>query len=329
MARSLLTGKINRNMKRSDRDSPRIRIARLKNMIKECPSTPDLPQTIQHILKTALQGIRDLEITLQNATSPHVLEQINAVLSQMESYIEWAAGEAGGRRAAENIRAGRAPDPDKPPDRRFMERITSFVMGKIDKEVYLSLIRQWGGDDAVQGDIVSLDPRELDALSQWMMFDIVFPGQSRRLIEIYTQEAIDQLPDDERALLTAELNDRPSIYQIAKIPVDMKTHKRKSTYIVKDLLTNEPLRIRDRATSLSLHQGAIFIGRAIASNHKEATYTLLGSITEISSRVWSEISVFIDELHKNHCKKMKGASAQEFFRSHYALLRRRLQETIR
>ena len=316
-------------MKRVDRDSLRIRIARLKNMIRERPPTPDLPQTIQHILKTAPEGIRDLELTLPNPCSPHVLEQINAVLYQMESYIEWAAGEAGGRRAAENIRAGKAPDPGQPPDRRLMERITSFMIGKIDKEVYASLIRQWGGDDAVQGNIVSLDPRELDTLSQWMIFDVILSGQSRRLVEIYAQEAIDQLPSDERALLTAELNDRPSIYQVAKIPVDMKTHKRKPTYIVKDLLTNEAIRIRDRATSLSLHQGAIFIGRAIVFNHKEATYTLLGSITEISSRVWSEISVFINELHKNYCKKMKGASAQEFFRSHHALLRRRLQEAIR
>jgi len=216
-------------MKRVDRDSLRIRIARLKNMIRERPPTPDLPQTIQHILKTAPQGIRDLEITLQNSASPSVLEQINAVLSQMESYIEWAAGEAGGRRAAENIRAGKAPDPGQPPDRRLMERITSFMIGKIDKEVYASLIRQWGGDDAVQGNIVSLDPRELDTLSQWMIFDVILSGQSRRLVEIYAQEAIDQLPSDERALLTAELNDRPSIYQVAKIPVDMKTHKRKPT----------------------------------------------------------------------------------------------------
>ncbi len=313
-------------MKSVDRDSLRIRIARLKNMIKERPPTPDLPETIQHILKTAPEGIRNLEITLQNAANFHTLEQINAVLYQMESYIEWAAGEAGGRRIAKNIRAGKAPNPDQPPDRRLMERITSFMMGKVDREVYSSLIRQWGGDDAVQGDTVSLDPRELDALSQWIIFDVILPGQSQRLIEMYAQEAIDQLPDDERALLTSELNDRPSIYQVAKIPIDKNTHKRKPTYIVKDLLTNEPLRIRDRATSLSLHQGAIFIGRAIPFNQKEAIYTLLGSITEISSRMWSEISVFIDESYKSYCKKMEGASVQGFFRSHHALLRRQLQE---
>ena len=313
-------------MKPVDRDSLKIRIARLKSMIKERPPTPDLPQTIQHILKTAPDSIRDLEITLQSATSPHVLEQINTVLHQMESYIEWAAGEAGGRKIAQNIRAGREPDSGLPPDRRLMERITSFMIGKIDKEVYSSLIRQWGGDDAVQGDIVSLDPRELDALSQWIIFDVVLPGQSRRLIEMYAQEAINQLPDDERALLTAELNDRPSIYQVAKFPVDMKTHKRKPTYIVRDLLASEPLRIRDRATSLSLHQGAIFIGRAIPFNQKTATYTLLGSITEISSRVWSEVSVFMDESYKNYCEKIEGASVQGFFRSHHALLRQRLQE---
>ena len=162
-------------MKSVDRDSLRIRIARLKNMIKERPPTPDLPETIQHILKTAPEGIRNLEITLQNAANFHTLEQINAVLYQMESYIEWAAGEAGGRRIAKNIRAGKAPNPDQPPDRRLMERITSFMMGKVDREVYSSLIRQWGGDDAVQGDTVSLDPRELDALSQWIIFDVILP----------------------------------------------------------------------------------------------------------------------------------------------------------
>ena len=72
-------------------------------------------------------------------------------------------------------------------------------------ETYLSLIRQWGGEDAVQGNVVSLDPRELDALSQWIIFDAVLPGQSRRIIEIYAQESIEQLPSYERALLTAEL----------------------------------------------------------------------------------------------------------------------------
>lgn len=316
-------------MKRADRDSLKIRITRLKNIIKERPPTPDLPQTIQHILKTVPQGIRDLEITLHNATSPHVLEQINAVLSQMESYIEWAAGEAGGRKIAENIRAGRAPDPGQPPERRLMERITSFMMGKIDKEIYSSLIRQWGGDDAVQGDIMSLDPQELDALSQWMIFDVILPGQSQRLIEIYAQEAIGQLPDDERVLLTAELNDRPSIYQVAKIPVDIKTHKRKPTYIVKDLLADEAIRIRDRATSLSLHQGgAIFVGRAIPFNPKEATYTLLGSIIEIPKRLWSELSVFLEQLQKDCSEQLPGLNTQDFFRAHHARLRRRIQETV-
>ena len=38
-------------MKRVDRDSLRIRIARLKRLIEERQATPDLPETIQHILK--------------------------------------------------------------------------------------------------------------------------------------------------------------------------------------------------------------------------------------------------------------------------------------
>ena len=160
-----------------------------------------------------------------------------------------------------------------------------------------------------------------------IIFDAVLPGQSRRIIEIYAQEAIEHLPSDERALLTAELNDRPSIYQVAKMPVDRKSRKRKPTCIVRDLLAGEDIRIRDRATSLSLRQGAVFTGRAIPFNQKEAIYTLLGSITVTSSRAWSESSDFIYELYKNFCMEKKGGS-QEFFRSHHVLLRQRLEETV-
>ena len=113
-----------------DRDSIKIRIARLKKIIKEHPPASELPETIRHILKTAPKALRDLEITLKNTTDSQVLEQIKAVLYQMESYIEWATGEAGGQKTAQNILAGREPEPGHPADKRLMERITSFMIGK-------------------------------------------------------------------------------------------------------------------------------------------------------------------------------------------------------
>ena len=243
-----------------------MRISRLKRMVSECPIPVDEPEEIKHILKTAPKLLQDAEQALR-LKDPSVLQQLHEILKVAETNIEWSVGTVNGRVAAESIKPGKGIDPSLPADQRLLNRIMQFLLTKIDGPSYLTLVREFAGEDSVQGNTVYMDPgEESEAFSQWMIHDIKLPGESQRLIDLFAKAEISKLPPDEQNLLKARLADRPSIYKVVKMGRDLEIHSKKDTYLVQDLLSPDyVIRIRDKSTSRNLSQGAIFMGRAIPS----------------------------------------------------------------
>jgi len=309
---------------RVNTETLQMRIKRLKGLLADIPEDlSELPEDIRHILNTGPQPLVDMETALKQIHEPDLLRATHEVLTQIEGSIEWAVGAAKGQDIAQNIRTGNEPHPATPSYKRLNQRITQFLSAQVNGEQYLELIKEFCGDDAVQGHTVYMDPTgESEAFSQWMLHDKRLPVQRRRLIELFAEEFLGKIPLDEQALLKSRLQDRPSIYRATKFQKDRKTGKRRATYLVEDLLSaKEVIRIQDRSTSKTLHHGAIFIGRAIPLEG-DRFFNLLGSISELSFPIWAQLSVKVEVWTKEHNSQNPGSSSHDFFRAYHSKIRR-------
>jgi len=231
--------------------SLKARITRLRRNLVECPFPGDIPEAAEKILQTAPAILKDLEVALRQGP-PGTKRKVHAVLPQIETDVDWAIGMARGGQIAESIRQGKAPDPRITAQRRLNQRFTAFMTGFIQADSFLALVREWAGDDVIHGDAVHLDPPEIDAMSQWIMHDKILPGQSRRLIDMFAEQQLSNLPDDEQDWLHRYIQDRPSIYKVSDIDMG-------EGYNIHDILGSSTLKIRDRLSSLSLTEDAIFV----------------------------------------------------------------------
>lgn len=210
---------------------------------------------------------------------------------------------------------------------RFNFRIMQFMVGYLNAAVYVRLVKEFCGDDAVQGKAIFMDPAgESDAFANWILFDKVLPDQAKRLIDLFADQFFDQLPVDEQALLTARVNDQPSIYRVFKMHLDPQTGKPSSVYRIRDLLApdSDTLTINDRATSQTLKRDSNFIGRAIPAEGEDNVHHLLGAITELPEPLWARVSAQLTVWSKNFVDANPDASRTDFFRAHGA----RLQQLI-
>jgi hypothetical protein len=299
------------------------RLEKLKDTVsKPFNNFDQLPEQVQHIIKTAPQTLSDLEIAL-NQENPQDLLVINEVFNQLEMFIRWAVGVAAGKSMAESIRSGSLLDPTASAQQRLNQRMTKFLVEHIDEKRYLDLVKEFCGEEAVQGNTIYMDPtRESEAFAQWIVCDKVVPGFPKRLIELFADETLNDLPSDERHLLESQLQDRPSIYRVVKM--DENIEKQKGMYFAQDILSQKKedfLCIQDRATSISLAQGAIFIGRAIPTNKEPKAYLLLGSITELPEKLWQKLSVFVQRWKEEYFFSFPHSSSTAFFRAYHARIR--------
>jgi hypothetical protein len=103
------------------------------------------------------------------------------------------------------------------PIKRLNQRFTAFLAGYVQADGFMSLVREWAGDDVIHGNTSGLDPPQIDAMSQWIMHDKILPGQSRRLLDRFADEQLSSLPDDEQEWLQRYVADRPSIFKVSNI----------------------------------------------------------------------------------------------------------------
>jgi hypothetical protein len=308
-----------------------MKITRLKSMVAECPvPAPDTPQEIKHILKTTPQMLRDLEMAL-HLNDARTFGQMHEALLQTESLIEWAVGVVKGQVMGEAIKSGKAADPSLPAEQRLLNRITQFLLTKIDGPLYTSLVREFAGEDAIQGNTVYLDPgEESESISVWMTHDIKLPGESERVIDAFAKAEAAKLPQDEQDLLKAQQADRPSIYKVRKIGQGQVARGKEDTYLVQDLLSPcEVIRIHDKTSSRSLQPGAIFSGRIRpkdASN--DHLYITMGTICEFPPKLWALLSPVIDQWSREFAQTNPNPAPHEFFRSHHAKLRGEVRDIV-
>ena len=258
---------------------------------------------------------------------PLSLEQLNVVLKQAEIMIEWAVGTVYGKSFAETVKSGKGTDSSLLVDKRLLDRITRFLATKISRSSYSSLVREFAGEDSVQGDTVYMDPgEETEAFSQWLIFDIKLPGESQRLIDLFAKTELAKLPSDEQGLLKVRLADRPSIYKVVKMG---SAPKEQGTYLVQDLLSPDcVIRIQDKSTSLSLQRGSIFMGRAIPVVSSDSLFGVMGSIAEYPAKLWNFLSGPVDNWSKEYYKANPNSGSQDFFRSHHARLRGEIRNIV-
>lgn len=309
-----------------DGESILFRIDRLKRdlaSLPEVPEQPEFPAEMRELLKLTPVVLTEIELSIRcgSPSEPLVdLEKIHQMLSLVESRVQWVKGAKGGERIADDVRNHREPAPVLPPDRRLLQRMTGFLMSRLDRSAFQNLAREWGGPGTVVGNTLRLDPGEVDAFSQWLLHDRVLPGHSKRPIELFSEELAGFLPSDERSVLDSWLADRPSIYRVVKI-------RPEETFLVRDLLEpEEVIRIQDQATSHALKKDDVFIGRAILQDESRKVYGLLGSILELPPPLWEKLSPFLEELSSQHFSRNPGATSQNFFRAHHARLRRKIWE---
>jgi hypothetical protein len=309
---------------RVNAETLQMRIDRLKNLIAECPSGIDAPEEIRHILETAPQVLRHAENAIQTS-NPELLEELNEALKRTEVFVTWATATIKGQATAQAIKNGREADADLAVDQRLLNRILKFSLTKVDGPTYLQLVKEFAGDDSVSGNTVYMDPTgETEAFSQWLVHDICLPGQPKRLIDIFAEERLAELPDDEKALLKLRQADRPSIYKVLDLSGD---HEAPGIYLIQDLLSpNDSLRIWDISSSKTLTQGAIVLGRAIPYDEKSDLYSFLGSITELPEKLLAVLSPDIEKWRKQYFESNPGATTVAFYRVCHARLRRKILE---
>lgn len=302
----------------------KMRIDRLKHLISNCPCDIEAPEEIRHILETAPQMLKEAENALQS-NDPMLFEQMHEALERTEVFVTWAAKTVQGKATAEAIQAGREADPLLPAEERLLNRITKFLLTKLDGPTYMSMVREFAGDDAVSGNTVYMDPTgETEAFSQWLLHDICLPGQPKRIIDLFAEELSDELPDDERALLKLRQADRPSVYKVLDLS---SNHGTPGIYLIQDLLSaNDSIRIWDISSSKTLNQGAIILGRAIPYGAKSDLYSFYGSITELPEKLWAVLSPYIEKWRKQYFESNPGATTVAFYRSCHARLRRKILE---
>ena len=243
---------------RVNAETLQMRITRLKRLVAECPSPGNVQEEIKEILEVAPHMLKMAEDGLQ-LNDPLVFNQIHEALREMEIDIEWAVGTVKGEKTVRSIEEGTDTNPDLPATERLNNRLIKFMLAIIDKNAYLKMFKEFGGD--VVGNNTYMDPgEETEAFSHWILHDKKIPGESKPVIELFAQKEMDNLPPDEQSLLKAYLKNWPSIFQVINI------NKKKNIYTVKDLLSKRKLKFRDKATSKTLVTGSIFIGRAIPFN---------------------------------------------------------------
>jgi len=301
-----------------------MRIDRMKNLIAGCPSGIDAPEEIQHILETAPQTLRQSENDIQTS-NPALLEELNETLKRTEVFVTWATATIKGQATAQAIKNGREADADLAVNQRLLNRILKFSLTKVDGPTYLQLVKEFAGDDAVDGNTVYMDPTgETEAFSQWLVQDICLPGQPKRIIDLFAEKHSAELPDDEKALLKLRQADRPSIYKVIDLSGD---HEAPGIYLIQNLLSpNDSLRIWDISSSKTLTQGAIVLGRPIPYDEKSDLYSLLGSITELPEKLWAVLSLDIEKWKKQYFESNPGTTTVAFYRACHASLRRKILE---
>ena len=295
-------------------------LIKLQNLRQAIDNLPDnfhvLPKQVQHILKTAPQGLSALEDALHQEGHQQNLLKIQETFNQMEVFLQWALGLAGGKSIEDSIKSGKAPDPKLPVQKRLNHRITQFMIEYIDREKYEGLVKEFCGEDAVQGNIIYMDPtRETEAFSQWIMYDKVLPNLSKRLIDLFADKVMSSLYPDEKELLESQLQDRPSIYRVIKLYKDSE-----GLYLVRDILSREEtfFKIKDLSTSRVLNQGATFIGRAIPIIGEQNTYGLMGSISHLPEELWRKISPSINQWKEQYFSENSNTHVNEFFRIYHS-----------
>ena len=96
-----------------------------------------------------------------------------------------------GRTMGEAFKAGKDIDPALSKEDRLNNRLARFLLPRIDGPHYLSLVREFCGDDAVEGNTVRMDTRgETEDFTQWLFHDIVLKGESQRIIELFAKEGL-------------------------------------------------------------------------------------------------------------------------------------------
>ncbi len=311
---------------RIDAETLGMRISRLERMVAETAVPENASEDAKHILRTAPRVLGDIKAVLQ-AGDPLAAPKLPEVLKQAETWIQWAVGTVNAVVTEKAIKSGKGADPSFSADQRLMNRIMQFALTKIDGPSYLVLIREFAGEDSVQGNTVYMDPgEETEAFSQWFMHDIVLPGESLRLIDSFAKAELGKLLADEQAILRSRLMDRPSIYKVVEFTKDPETGERLGAYLVQDLLSpGEVLLIRDKSTSRSLDKGAIFIGRAIPVDGEDGVHCPMGAVLELPPKLWSLLSGSINKWRRKYSQKNVKVGAQSFFRTHHARLRGKIR----
>ncbi|MDR3569864.1 MAG: hypothetical protein P4L43_17715 [Syntrophobacteraceae bacterium] len=138
---------------RIDVETLKMRISRLELMVAETAVPKNAPEDAKHILKTAPRVLEDINAVLQ-AGDTLAARKLHEVLKEAETWIQWAVGTVSAVVSEKAIKSGKGADPSFSADQRLLNRIMQFAITKIDGPLYLTLIREFAGEDSVRGNTV-------------------------------------------------------------------------------------------------------------------------------------------------------------------------------
>jgi hypothetical protein len=304
---------------RDDLETLRARAARLRSLLAEAPDRPEYPEEVGRVLRGSPLVLSMFEKDLETCT-PSARRSMDEFLTRLESLLEWTTARARGTNSALEIQAGRPSDPSLPVESRLNRRLTEYLSAKLGESRFLAQVREWGGEDAVRGKTVHLDPGEFSRFSGWLLFDVPLGPGGESALRLFADKNASLLATDERDLLNRWLQDRPSIYRVQAL-------RPEEGYTAFDVIREDSIRIQDRTSSRTISTGAFFMGRPVPAG-EEGVYALAEPLSEIAPRVWPAFERRMRELLDRHRASAAGRGGKDFFRTQHAELFRILASLV-
>ena len=144
-------------------------------------------------------------------------------------------------------------------DQETLDKLLAFAQSPVfAAQISVAFNLFWNGTYGLPA-LRLIDQGESARFLDWYMFDYRLEGGTRRIIDLFADEADARLPAIERERIVAWRNSHLSLYRVASL-VD------RSTFRVDDLLLNETIEVMDTGFGRLGLVGDVIVGRVLRSS---------------------------------------------------------------
>jgi len=217
--------------------------------------------------------------------------------------------------SGEPVRRRVAPPPSRD-ERVLRERIQRFAFQSRFKEDFERAIRLYFGEDALQGNVLTVDEKALPSFQEWFFFDYV-ASEGERIIDLFAREVGPRLPVAQRQMLDdwRRVN-RYRLFEVQQVEPGVGE-------TLQDLLSGEIFELNDISASYGLTRWEIILARPIVT---EGRWHFTGSTIPLPPTFKPDILDYARELWDKYRAQHPQASLDDFYRDHGLDLHLRIKE---